>query len=123
MLSSIVSRYDNFFFVDDPTLQLKLARRWQPPQRFKMATAIKAGFPPIREIREKFEDFFQSGKSGKNRGFLPSIREKYSQSGKKNLHRLMSLNVLLKLFSITNAYGVLMAGYYTLSTLNYLNWW
>ena len=24
-----------------------------------------AGFPPIREIRENFEDFFQSGKSGK----------------------------------------------------------
>ena len=24
------------------------------------------GFPPIREIRENFEDFFQSGKSGEN---------------------------------------------------------
>ena len=37
------------------------------------------GFPPIREIiefRENFEDFFQSGKSGKTGGFQP-------KSGKK----------------------------------------
>ena len=29
----------------------------------------KTGFPPIREFRENFEDFFQSGKSGKIKGF------------------------------------------------------
>ena len=40
-----------------------------------------AGFPSIREIRENFEDFFQSGKSGKNRGFSAKIREKNFRSG------------------------------------------
>ena len=35
-----------------------------------------SGFPPIREFRENFEDFFQSGKSGENRGFSAKIREK-----------------------------------------------
>ena len=42
------------------------------------------GFPLIREfreIRENFEDFFQSGKSGKNRGFSAKIREKIFKSG------------------------------------------
>ena len=42
------------------------------------------GFPPIREIREfreNFEGFFQSGKSGKNRGFPAKIREKNFKSG------------------------------------------
>ena len=38
---------------------------------------IYSGFPPIREFREIFEDFFQSGKSGKN-GFF---REKNFKSG------------------------------------------
>ena len=38
-----------------------------------------SGFPPIREIRENFKDFFQSGKSGKNRGFSDKIREKKVQ--------------------------------------------
>ena len=40
-----------------------------------------AGFPPIREFRENFEDFFQSGKSGKNRGFSAKIRGKNFKSG------------------------------------------
>ena len=38
------------------------------------------GFPPIREFRENFEDFFQSGKSGKNRGFSAKIRELFFQT-------------------------------------------
>ena len=37
------------------------------------------GIPLIREIRENFEDFFQSGKSGKNRGFSAKIREEKFQ--------------------------------------------
>ena len=43
-----------------------------------------AGFPPIREfreIRENLEDFFQSGKSGKNRGFSVKIREIFFKLG------------------------------------------
>ena len=36
---------------------------------------MAAGFPPIREFRENFEDFFQSEKSGENRGFSAKIRE------------------------------------------------
>ena len=40
----------------------------------------KTGFPLIREFRENFEDFFQSGKSGKNRGFSAKIREKNLKS-------------------------------------------
>ena len=39
------------------------------------------GFPPIREFREICEDFFQSGKSGKIRGFSAKIREKNSDQG------------------------------------------
>ena len=42
---------------------------------------LYAGFPPIREISENFEDFFQSGKSGKNRGFSAKIRGKISNQG------------------------------------------
>ena len=42
---------------------------------------LKSGFPPIREFRENFEDFFQSGKSGKNLGFSAKIREKISNQG------------------------------------------
>ena len=42
---------------------------------------INSGFPPIREFRENFEDFFQSGKSGKNKGFSAKIREKNFKSG------------------------------------------
>ena len=42
---------------------------------------IFAGFPPIWEFRENFEHFFQSGKSGKNRGFSAKIREKIFKSG------------------------------------------
>ena len=44
----------------------------------------ESGFPLIREIREfmeNFEDFFQSGKSGKNRGFSAKIRGKISNQG------------------------------------------
>ena len=37
-----------------------------------------AGFPPIREIRENFEDIFQSGKSGKN-GFFSQNQGKKIQ--------------------------------------------
>ncbi len=37
-----------------------------------------AEFPPIRE---KSDNFFQSGKSGENRWFTASIREKISKSG------------------------------------------
>ena len=40
-----------------------------------------SGFPPIREFREIFEEFFQSGKSGKNQGFSAKIREKISNQG------------------------------------------
>ena len=36
-----------------------------------------AGFPPIREIRENFEDFFQSGKSGKNGFFSQNQGKKF----------------------------------------------
>ena len=43
--------------------------------------ALISGFPPIREFRENFEDFFQSGKSGKNRGFSAKIRGKNFKSG------------------------------------------
>ena len=39
---------------------------------------VRAGFPPIREI---FEDFFQSGKSGKNWGFSAKSRKKFSHQG------------------------------------------
>ena len=39
------------------------------------------GFPPIREFREICEDFFQSGKSGKIRGFQPKLGEKNFKSG------------------------------------------
>ena len=41
----------------------------------------EAGFPLIREIRENFENFFQLGKSGKNRGFSPKSGEKCSNQG------------------------------------------
>ena len=39
------------------------------------------GFLPIREIREIFENFFQSGKSGENMGVSVKIREKIFKSG------------------------------------------
>ena len=48
---------------------------------FHEIITLYAGFPPIREFRENFEDFFQSGKSGKNRGFSAKIREKISNQG------------------------------------------
>ena len=48
---------------------------------FNSLKVVLSGFPPIREIRENFEDFFQSGKSGKNRGFSAKIREKNFKSG------------------------------------------
>ena len=38
---------------------------------------VCSGFPPIRE---NFEDFFQSGKSGKNRLFSAKIRELFLQT-------------------------------------------
>ena len=40
-----------------------------------------AGFPPIREFRGKFEDFFQSGKSGESSGFQPKSGKKISNQG------------------------------------------
>ena len=46
---------------------------------------LRAGFPPIREFRENFEDFFQSGKSEKNGVFSKNqgknfeIRELFSK--------------------------------------------
>ena len=43
--------------------------------------AMLPGFPLIREIRENFEDFFQSGKSGKTGGFNPKSGEKMFKSG------------------------------------------
>ena len=49
-----------------------------------MEIDLITGFPLIREIRENgeiFEDFFQSGKSGKNREFSAKIREKTSNQG------------------------------------------
>ena len=52
------------------------------PVRGKSPCRSLSGFPPIREIREfrdNFEDFFQSGKSGKNRGFSAKIRELFSK--------------------------------------------
>ena len=51
---------------------------------FSSSSEWQSGFPPIREIREfreNFEDFFQSGKSGENRGFSAKIREKNFKSG------------------------------------------
>ena len=42
---------------------------------------IITGFPPIREIREKFVNFFQSGKSGKNRGFQAQSGKKFANQG------------------------------------------
>ena len=41
----------------------------------------QTGFPPIREIRENFEDYFQPGKSRKNRGFSAKIRKTIFKSG------------------------------------------
>ena len=38
---------------------------------------VNAGFPPIREIRENFEDFFQSGKSEKQGVFSQNQRKKF----------------------------------------------
>ena len=52
----------------------------QPPPR-EQTTPPPTGFPPIREFRENFEDFFQSGKSGKKEGFSAKIREKNFKSG------------------------------------------
>ena len=46
-----------------------------------MGVSQHAGFPPIREFRENFEDFFQSGKSGKNGGFQPKSGKKISNQG------------------------------------------
>ena len=39
------------------------------------------GFPPIREIREHIENFFQSGKSGQNKVFSAKVRGKFSNQG------------------------------------------
>ena len=39
-------------------------------------SVCSSGFPPIREIRENFEDFFQSGKSGKTGDFQPKSEKK-----------------------------------------------
>ena len=72
----------NTFWKSACNLHLKLRL-----SSFKLYKYIKilmtqyTGFPPIREIREHFEDFFQSGKSGKNRGFSAKIREKFFKSG------------------------------------------
>ena len=45
-----------------------------------VCTFVFTGFPLIREIREKFDSLFQSGKSGK-RGVSGTIREKVCQTG------------------------------------------
>ena len=71
---------------------------------FKLYKYIKilmtqyTGFPPIREIREHFEDFFQSGKSGKNRGFSAKIREKNFKSGNSFSKPFSNLFNLTKTF-------------------------
>ena len=49
-------------------------------QLYTYISDYNSGFPLIREIREKFDNFFQSGKSGKT-GFSGTIREKVCQSG------------------------------------------
>ena len=56
-----------------------------------MKYVIKAGFPPIREFREIFEDFFESGKSGKNRRFSAKIREKSGSLFFKPFSNLLDL--------------------------------
>ena len=47
------------------------------PRKFNYVLDIHAGFPPIREFRENFEDFFQSGKSGKNGFFSQNQGKKF----------------------------------------------
>ena len=42
--------------------------------------ANDTGFPPIREIRKNFEDFFQSGKSGKTGVFSQNQGKKFQIS-------------------------------------------
>ena len=59
---------------------------------------LRAGFPPIREFRENFEDFFQSGKSEKNRGFSAKIREKILKSGNFLQNHFQPFNVRKQLF-------------------------
>ena len=50
-------------------------------------------FPPIREIKENLEDFFQSGKSGKTGGFQP-------KSGKKFQIRELFFKTIFKPFNL-----------------------
>ena len=54
----------NFFFVVSVPFFLK-------------KKSVHAGFPPIREFREIFEDFFQSGKSGENGVFSQNKGKKF----------------------------------------------
>ena len=42
-----------------------------------MLESHTSGFPPIGEFRENFEDFFQSGKSGKNGFFSQNQGKKF----------------------------------------------
>ena len=59
--------------------------RWLSPQipvLWNVAVRFGTGFPLIRENRKNFENFFQSGKSVKNRGFSAKIRGKNLKSGK-----------------------------------------
>ena len=73
-----------------------------PTGALGLENRIYTGFPPIREIRDNFEQFFQSGKSGKNKGFWPSIRGKNSNYGKIFLaitfrHKIAKLRDLWKI--------------------------
>ena len=38
---------------------------------------LPSGFPPNKEIREIFENFFQPGKSGEKRDFQPKSGKKF----------------------------------------------
>ena len=57
-----------------------------------------SGFPPIREFREKFEHFFQSGRSGKNGGVSAKIRGKNLKSGNFFQKHFQPFNVRKKNF-------------------------
>ena len=61
-----------------------------------LVVLVVLGFPPIREIRENFEEFFQSGKSGNNRGFSAKIRGKNFK-----LWNLFFFKIIFKHFNLS----------------------
>ena len=57
-----------------------------------------ARFTGLPAVRENFEDFFQSGKSGKNEGFSAKIRGKIFKAGNfffKTIFKLFNLRKCL----------------------------